>query len=651
MDYAQYGVFSMSPEGPFEAGAYTTIVFKVKIGSKGIKRGGRFKIAPPNMGWGEPLCLKSRDWDEIIEETEREHNPWKPINTKGRVKSKGKAWLALRADESVLHLPPGTSACVDENALIYDQWRWWITAKVEGDDLHEGDEIEVIYGDTEEHAHGIKVQPWPEEGRLWFGAVVDPEGDKHFYPLAGAPFDVKVLPGPPEKVKAVLPSICSVGKKVALRTAVLDRNLCPPSEEYGGDLTLEKKKGEVLFHGTNTVEALDNGITNVYVTGPEKVKTNPMLVEAKNELNLYWGDLHAQSRYHQWRPPIKRGDSSLSPAELHAYARDCSMLDFVALTDGSGAYATSPGWEETQIAANELYEPGRYVPFKGWECGMDKQGDKCVVYRSAEIEDNVPFLGNDKTVPSLSHALTKFYKNHRERVLTIPHSFMKYLDWSVLDPELDRVMEIYSCWGGYESREDNPLNSKRQPKNQSAQYILGQGVLLGITAAGDSHLGYPGRSLSYSDRYWCQCFKAGLCGVYSKELTRESVWDAIYDRHCYGTTGERIILKFDLNGNRMGSILEYSDENALVKRNLKIFVAGTDYIRRVDIMKNNALLYRHEPESDCADFVYEDILDEAPKTRDWYYVRVFQADGNAAWSSPIWVSPENCSEPSRSMGE
>jgi hypothetical protein len=203
-------------------------------------------------------------------------------------------------------------------------------------------------------------------------------------------------------------------------------------------------------------------------------------------------------------------------------------------------------------------------------------------------------------------------------------------------------MEIYSSWGSYESRSDNPLNSKKQPLNQSAQYIWSRGALLGITAAGDSHLGYPGRSLPYSDRYHCQCFKAGICGVYAEKLTRETLWDAIYNRHCYGTTGERIILRFELNGNRMGSVLEYSETAVgLTNRKIKVFVAGTDLIRRVDVMKNNCLLYRHCPESDSADFVFEDKPHEKPDTRDWYYVRVFQADGNAAWSSPVWVGPEN----------
>jgi len=84
---------------------------------------------------------------------------------------------------------------------------------------------------------------------------------------------------------------------------------------------------------------------------------------------------------------------------------------------------------------------------------------------------------------------------------------------------------------------------------------------------------------------------------------------------------------------------------------MAVTVCGTDYIERVDIMKNNGLFHRVRPKSDRAELKVTDQLDEAPTTRDWYYVRVFQADGNAAWSSPIWVGPTGVSTPSTSLGE
>ncbi len=652
----------MAPAGPFEAGSRTSIVFRLAIGTAGIREGGCLKIAIPNMGWGRPVCLTPRDWDERLIGTDRQHNPWKPINTTWRIESLGNATLRLRADESWPGADPSCFPLNPELAEMFCHWRWWITGTVERDHLMPGDVIEVTYGDVDNEPYGIGVQPWPERLPVGFAAVIDSAGDRCFAMPAGSPQPLEVVPGPAEKIVAVAPSVVDVNDRIAVRAAVLDRNLCPPADDYLDPLSFRAKEVDLetdtaasgqTVHGS----ACASGIARIGVAGPnlEAVQTNPVMIEEGAEYRLFWGDLHAQSRYHQWVPARQCGDSCCSPRELHAYARDGSMLDFTAVTDGFGAYATSPGWAETQQAAIEAYEPGRYVSLKGWECGMGPQGDKCVIYRSADMEPCIKPMSTvvaEGGAPTQADALIRFYKEHAERVLTIPHSFMKYLDWSVMDPELDRVMEIYSCWGSYESRDDNPLNDKRKPRNQSAQHAWRSGLLLGITAAGDSHLGYPGRSLSYADRYWCQHYKAGLCAVYSKALTREGVWDALYDRRCYGTTGVRIVLKFELNGALMGSVLEYDpDAAALINRRISVRVAGTDWIRRVDVLKNNRLIHRHEPASDEASFVFTDTLQQPCATRDWYYVRIFQADGNAAWSSPIWVAPRGCEQPSPSEKE
>ena len=80
-------------------------------------------------------------------------------------------------------------------------------------------------------------------------------------------------------------------------------------------------------------------------------------------------------------------------------------------------------------------------------------------------------------------------------------------------------------------------------------------------------------------------------------------------------------------------------------------VHGNDQINTPNIVKNNGLLHRVCPKSDRVVFSFTDTCDVAPSTRDWYYVRVFQADDNAAWSSPIWVGPKRVDKPSVSLCE
>ena len=318
-----HGRFEMSPTGPFEAGACTTILFRVVIGAAGLKAGGCVKIATPYMGWGQPFCVKSRLWDELLVGVDRVHNPWKPINTTWRLKTDGAATLRLSADENLLFNPPGQAHFPDEWKHTYGQWRWWITATLEREDLRQGDEILITYGDTDNEPFGIRVQPWAEEQPADFLAVIDPDGRNRYHMIPGAPVWVRVVPGPAERIVAVIPGIARRGEKISVRTSVLDRNLCPPAAPGRGPLTFEADgltlaaseapPGEPL-HAT----VLQGGVVHVQAPQLRPTDTNPLVVDETMSERLFWGDLHAQSRYHQWRKQQGRGDHRLAdrPGDL-----------------------------------------------------------------------------------------------------------------------------------------------------------------------------------------------------------------------------------------------------------------------------------------------------------------------------------------------
>ncbi|MFC1719383.1 DUF3604 domain-containing protein [Candidatus Poribacteria bacterium] len=665
MTESRFGTFEMSLSGPFEAGTYTTIVFTYTVGEAGLKDGGRLRIGTPNMGWGEPLVLCPNPIEETIKGPDRRHNPWKPLNTTFQLETRTNAWIEMWVEErGAYSLKSVADKAGWEWAKTATQWRWWINSDIELDDFEPGDKIIITYGDTKEHPFGIRVQPFPEEKALPFICVVDVEGDGELREVPGSPVYIGVVSGPPERIMAAAPSILRPGEFFKVRASVMDRNLTHPNKRYDGPMRFSSQS-EILeipdkppaqegdARTIDGVVAAKPGVGVIQITTEvDEIETNPILVVPEAEENLYWGDIHAQCMYHQWRPLEGRGASTRTPAQLHQYAKECSLLDFVANSNGGCPNPANPGWEETQQAVVDFYEPGRYVTLKSWEFGMGVQGDRCLIYREAEVEPNFPLPRRSDRDPTTAHACLRFCRESQYNIMAINHSFMKYLDWSVFDGDIDRVIEIYSCWGSYESREDNPLNSKRRPLNQSAMYCFSLGYTPGVIAAGDSHIGYPGRSLMFSDPNWCQNWKAGLAAVYTQELTREAIWDALYNRYCYGTTGARIVLRFHLNDAHMGSILEYQpDDDRLCRRNIKFTVCGTDYIRRVDVMKNNKLFHSVCPKSDRTEFAATDELDQTPTTRDWYYIRVFQADNNAAWSSPIWVGPAGVDVASVSLGE
>jgi len=58
-------------------------------------------------------------------------------------------------------------------------------------------------------------------------------------------------------------------------------------------------------------------------------------------------------------------------------------------------------------------------------------------------------------------------------------------------------------------------------------------------------------------------------------------------------------------------------------------------VKQIDVIRNNAYIHKVNPDSQETEFEYQD-RSSAPG-ESYYYVRVEQADGQLAWSSPIWV--------------
>lgn len=124
--------------------------------------------------------------------------------------------------------------------------------------------------------------------------------------------------------------------------------------------------------------------------------------------------------------------------------------------------------------------------------------------------------------------------------------------------------------------------------------------------------------------------------VLAPELTREAIYEALMARRCYATTGERMYLDFRVDGSPMGSEVIANGDVSIHAE-----VAGTDRIRLVEVLKNNKVIHSVEGDSELEELVLTDLpRGEGYEGEDWYYLRVTQHDGNMAWSSTIWVQPD-----------
>jgi hypothetical protein len=123
--------------------------------------------------------------------------------------------------------------------------------------------------------------------------------------------------------------------------------------------------------------------------------------------------------------------------------------------------------------------------------------------------------------------------------------------------------------------------------------------------------------------------------VYTQAVDRTEIVNSMRKRHAYAAT-DNIILDFQaVDGNQshmMGDI--FTASRAL---KLRVKVEGTDTITRIELIRNNAIIYT-APDQKNRSASFE-FVDQSPEPdTNWYYVRVTQIDRNLAWSSPIWVT-------------
>lgn len=118
--------------------------------------------------------------------------------------------------------------------------------------------------------------------------------------------------------------------------------------------------------------------------------------------------------------------------------------------------------------------------------------------------------------------------------------------------------------------------------------------------------------------------------VYSSEGTRDGIVEAIRRRRTYGAT-DNILLEFRVGEHWMGE--EFTADRV---PEMKVKVRGTAAISKVSVIRNGNFIYQNPAGTNELEFSFQDRMPQ--RGLNWYYVRVEQADGQLAWSSPIWVN-------------
>jgi len=608
------GYAIIEPNKPVIVGAKQTWIITYYIGKRGIKKGGSIRITIPHTFTTPQIDEFYKDGFVTAKSSRKE------ISLLIHLESK--IFCAYRPELS-------HSGAFGKSIFIL----------INNGKLVKGDFVKIIYGNTSYYGKE-KWGPKPPKvsyvsGKYEFTIAVDPDGTRSapvtgFFLLKKSPI-VTILPGKLKEIIPIAPSNVGLGQKIPVYIISVDKYLNPIKYEDSA-FTVRYGLKKKVYHSNKGILMLDltpsdkkYAIYNINQSEKEQVSsnTNPIkLGRYMNKENLYWGDIHAHTKY---------SDGMGTPKEAISFARDIARLDFAALTDHDdiGPYLSDGEWKDTKKVIARFNVPNKFVTFLGYE------------YRSALADMNVYYPDNEGILmcgkkKEWNDPLKLIPVVAQKRGMIIPHMHFG-ADWSGYIPTIYRVMEIYSQHGNAEyigcPRQIPYLNNQLQKKNEgnintTFQEILSLGMKMGVTAGSDSHAGRPGLS------NWMRVTRAyngGLTAVFAKEKTRESIWKALYERRCYATTGPRIYLEFSINDYPMGSELIAN------KRKLDIYCIGTYFVFQVEVIKNNRTIHRTESNSPECSFSINDI---AEREEDFYYIRIIQQDKEMAWSSPIWVRKE-----------
>jgi hypothetical protein len=485
---------------------------------------------------------------------------------------------------------------------------------------------------------------------------------------------IRVTARPVEYQRLLVPSSAAPDERVRVLLVSLDKfNNVSSSSFEGVVLRTEDKvlRDEIQYTGryTDRVALSEEGVYRLTaeIPGREDVTSNPIKVSS-DPTGPYWGDIHI----HNYPSVDAMGNIP------YEYARDVSGLDFAASAE-HGAVGLASHWEQVREWAAEWNEPGEFVAIPAFETNMSPslpEGTHVNVYLYDDI-DFPPINRMNAGSSRVSIPELEAFLEDKDALTQLHHTPARFgqADMRRQYHETTELIEIYSRHGTSEAYDPqssifmdknnaNEGEAKRGPYYARDAWALGHRFM--THGSSDNHFGQGG--VRYNS----------IAGVYSDALTRESVLDSLAAGRGYATTGERIILEFEVNGNPMGSEVRARPGDQL---EFEIEVHGTGDIDTVELFSCPVLEPEREPP--FGDLRFEEDDPRVAEAREswqterattdiqsldfdeqWttefrgeqtvYYLRVKQTDPIElpckihgqdthqvrdvyAWSSPIWV--------------
>ncbi len=388
-----------------------------------------------------------------------------------------------------------------------------------------------------------------------------------------------------------------------------------------------KQPGRHFTHESRDLERTQVVYGGSNLTNEQRRLIGKMESPPERDFNVYWGEVHGHTS-------LSDGQGSLD--DYFTAARDEAKLDFCAVTDhdhgGVGrAELWGEKWELTQQKVAEYHQPGTFVTLLGYERdSWPYYANLCLYYREGRGDLVRGVQEGEITRVELEALLA------RDDILALPHhtaTLSQGANFDALPLELmTPLMEVYSKWGASEYF-GNPEPVTQEARGGHWQVALERGARMGCLGGSDVHSPHPG--LVHHSGGNLRYDNPGLVAVLAPELSRQAIFEALKTRRCYAASGARILIDFRLDGAVMGEEITLPEEAG---RRLWVRVVGEGSLGQVELLKNSQPYVCQHLDGSAEQVLFTLTDWQAERKTDYYYVRVTQADGRRAWSSPIWVT-------------
>lgn len=334
---------------------------------------------------------------------------------------------------------------------------------------------------------------------------------------------------------------------------------------------------------------------------------------------LAFGDLHRHTDLSRcssnWDGPI---------TDALRYAYDVAPLDFMAVTDHF-EHMTKYDWWRTASMVAAYDAPGRFASLHAYERSDGRSGHRNVIARGDELPV-IAYRGsyNRDRDDGKADTPAKLWELLREdHVLTIPHTPAGMfpdnpvvMDWSTLNPEYDRLVEVFQGYRGSSEASGAPRAVPDMPAQGYVRPNLDLGMHFGLIASSDH-----------------QSSNGSFAGAWVTGLTRDEVFEGLHARRTFAAT-VRAALWTEWAGVPMGVSAPAPDDGG------DEFLVEVDgygrELARIEIFGAGGLLAERALSGTT---VTERFTLPLPAEGSSYaYARVTFADGELLWGSPTRLS-------------